>query len=276
MAAAPSPRFIGIGGSLSALVTGLTGFSRELPWFLLIPPVLIITLPAALLLPGVYALFMYSAAGRFRRDSTLSCCSFCRFFRSQLKTHVAALLLTELLYLVFLYLLVTAVLTLQQQALDTYLAAAAAHQVVQVGTPEQLNYARTVLLTLQGSGAVYLLGFAFLLCFFAARAQSQYEESPLSAAFRAFFKNLPSFLTLVLLALIAFSMIEQSFAALKVEHLRSLWAGGSSNTWYLYFYMLLRLYVCHALLTAFMAAAGGACGIFSLQLHRGEEHDAGA
>ncbi len=248
---------------MSALLSGLTGICRDLPWFLLIPPVLIIALPAAVLLPGVYALFMYSAAGRRRQGESAPALG------TQLKTHAAALFLTELLYILFLYLLWTALSVLLQQALDTYLAAAAAHQVRQIGTPEQLSYARMVLLSLQGAGAVYLLGFAFIMNLCCALYLN--SAAPYTTALRAWLKNLPAFLTLILLACLAFAQIEQSFAAEKMEHLKELWSGGSAEPWYLWGYMLLRLYVCQALLTACMLAAGAACGSISLKFKKTEE-----
>lgn len=63
----PSPITTGIGGPLAALFTGLTGYSKTLPWYLLCPIYCLIASPLILLLPIILPLYLLHVLSRHYR-----------------------------------------------------------------------------------------------------------------------------------------------------------------------------------------------------------------
>ena len=63
----PSPITTGIGGPLAALFTGLTGYSKTLPWYLLCPIYCLISSPLILLLPIILPLYLLHVLSRHYR-----------------------------------------------------------------------------------------------------------------------------------------------------------------------------------------------------------------
>ena len=63
----PSPITTGIGGPLAALFTGLTGYSKTLPWYFLCPIYCLIASPLILLLPIILPLYLLHVLSRHYR-----------------------------------------------------------------------------------------------------------------------------------------------------------------------------------------------------------------
>ncbi|MBO8415639.1 MAG: hypothetical protein IAB19_04575 [Proteobacteria bacterium] len=252
------PRFIGIGGALSALLAGLSGSFKELPKFFLCPLTFIAVIPAGLLLPPVYALFMYAAALRFKGQQ----CS----LRALLSLHLSSVIVLELFYLAALFLLGAGADALINSYLQDYLAAAAAHQVVQIGTAEQLAYAKQVILTLQCSGGLWLLFTGFIFCVCACMALKL--RAAAAAALGVFFKNLPAFLLLLLITVLAFTFLERSFADFKIEYLKGGALTGAYGFNWSWIFILVRLYLLQAVISALMLAAGAGAGLFKFNFSK--------
>lgn len=248
------PRFIGIGGSLSALISGLIGSSKELPKFFLCPLTFIAVIPAGLIVPPVYALFMYAAALRFKgQQSTL---------RSLLSTHLRPVFVLEVLYIIAIVVLGKGSDALLNSYFQDYLAAASSHQVLQIGTHEQLTYAKQVILTLQCTGGLWMLLLAFIFCLCAVWSLGL--RPALGPALGTFIKNLPSILVLLLIAVLAFTFLERCFADYKIEYLREGMQTGVYGMNLAWLFILVRLYLLQVFITALMLSAGAGAGIFKL------------
>ncbi len=256
------PRFLGIGGFLQTLRAGICGSCKELPRYFIFPPLFIVWLPMMLLCPTVASLWLLKGRAQHQgREFALT---------AYLKARLLSWLSAELIYLVVLFFLLKILFDVIAVALGEYLAAAASHQALQIGTPEQLKYANTVIICLQSGAAVLclLLYLFFSSGFILAGRISGKSFGAGNCAIlsvRALLKNLPGVLFTALLFILIFTFTERLFAAVKIGQLSQ----PSDNLWglcYPYIFILLRLYLCYALLMSLLLSAAAAFGILDFKL----------
>ena len=258
MSALPvNPRFLGIGGCLKALLVGLTGSFKELPRFSLCPLLLVIWLPLWLILPPLATLGLRSLKEH-------------KPIRVLGSGALLRLLSLELIYLLTLYVIYMVVSALQAQAFTTYLTAVAAHPVVQIGTSEQLAYARKVQFLWQGAFFIYALLLFVQVCLTNLSLSSLSLGQCLKLTFSSLLKNLPGLLLLLIIAILVFTGIEHYFATLKIAAIRGQ-LEATLSTLFPYAFILLRLYLAYAWVTALALCSSAALGYFNLQVRASDK-----
>ena len=255
----PFPRFIGIGGSLKALLTGLTGSCSELPRFSVSPLLLVLWLPLIALLPPLAMLMLVKLQAKQGQRSF--------YLKAMGSAPYLSLLSAELLYFIFLYLIYAGVGFFTQQALADYLQTAAEHQVLQIGTPEQLAYAQHVVRYWQCAGGAVCFVLYFIASLSLSALLGAHGVQSLQLACLSLIKNLPALLLLILIAITVGSLIEHYFASVKIAALQGRFHD-EFVTLFPYVFIVLRLYVLHALALALCLSAAAAAGVLHLSVKR--------
>ncbi len=227
-----SPRPLGVGCPLYALGCALTGYNSSLRRFaifiLFYPLIALIALICPMLLP------LYLNANI--KDGAKA---------GGEHAGVGFLALLELLYLAAGYGILQMVSSLTDKAMARYMQAASENEVLQIATPEQLEFASSV--TFYSSMAALAL-VALMLSLMALTLGRVIDRARgATLARQAVLYNLPGFMLILALFWAAFLMIERHFAHFKMLAVEAMLTGAE------YFnpavpFLLLRSYAAAVLL----------------------------
>lgn len=204
----------GVGGPFYSMLAGLTGYAKHQKMSVITPILAPITLLVCVLSPTLYAWFFYR--GCVLKQAII------KPYRSlfdEFRSSLGMLLMGSLFWwicLVGAYFIVTYRMDVM---LIAYEDAARAHQVLQIGTPEQLEYSKGVTQTLSIAGLVLLLMLYLIMNVTFAFFHGL--QDPILAALKAFAVNLPGYLLLAVVAVVVFAVIERYFAVLKLRYLEA-------------------------------------------------------
>lgn len=204
----------GVGGPFYSLIAGLTGYAKHQKMAVITPLISPVTLVVCLLCPPLYAWFFHRGC-----LSSLPEKPAFRPLSEDLRASLGALLMGTLAWWVALIVAYMVVNYRMDIMLIAYEDAARAHQALQIGTPEQLDYSQGVVQTISIAGLVLLMVLGLILNF--AFAALHGMTSPAAAAFKAFAVNLPGYLLLAVIAVVVFAVIERYFAVLKLRYLEA-------------------------------------------------------
>ena len=141
-----------------------------------------------------------------------------------------------------------------------YEEAAKSHQVLQIGTPEQLEFSRQITQSIAYCGLALVLIFSILISI--AMAAAAGSKNALKAGFKAWGVNLPGYIVLAVITIVVFAVIEKYFAILKLRFLEASIMNKEAFDPFFVF-MLLRLYALNA-----VAVASAIMAAISLKLCR--------
>lgn len=239
-----TPAAIGIGVMIQALFAGLAGSFNKLPYFLLCPLLCFVWAPLIVLLPPVAVLLMLRL---YRRTSIAP------LWRGRA---LPAVLITCLYWL-------CAVLVIRgcAQAITS-----TAFSYARYGDSDDLTVTHHFAYILQtGTGLMFLLLALVLLLLtrlLTADKSAASVPSLLKFTLKALLINLPGFMFVCLLLIVALTVIERSFAHFAVQYLQTAFSGEDPGTNWSLAYLLLRLYAVHVAAMAVLVASFGICRVW--------------
>lgn len=217
-----------------------------------------VLVPLFLLAPALGAAIYYHVFSK----QDLKICSFKKgFLRS---TDFKSVLLGELLYLVSLYAVVKAAVYKIQEYFEIYKEKALENKVLQLGTPEQLEYAQnTKQIIYLGAAAVFIVMVlvitnTMIKCFQKDRATI--NTSSFKDAFAATGLNAVSYALLFVLSGFLFSVLEVYFARYKLMYLQGYILGTDAFDPSVIF-LILRIYLLHICFFAVSLTAYASIGL---------------
>ncbi len=245
----------GVGGPFCSLIAGITGFFEGCVMRYITPLICFITVPLAIISPAVYACFVRCGL----RGEVQGATGIAALPKVILGRFPLMLMLTLAWYLAiavaFFYIDIRS-----NQAMAIYEEAAKSHQVLQIGTPEQLEFSRQVTQSIAYCGLALVLIFSILISI--AMAAAAGSKNALKAGFKAWGVNLPGYIVLAVITIVVFAVIEKYFAILKLRFLEASIMNKEAFDPFLVF-MLLRLYALNA-----VAVASAIMAAISLKLCR--------
>lgn len=204
----------GVGGPFCSLIAGITGFFEGCVMRYITPLICFITVPLALISPAVYACFVRCGL----RGEVQGATGISALPKVILGKLPIMLMLTLVWYLAiavaFFYIDIKS-----NQAMAIYEEAAKSHQVLQIGTPEQLEFSRQVTQSIAYCGLALVLIFSILVS--VAMAVSASNKNAIGAGLKAWVVNLPGYIVLAVITIVVFAIIEKYFAILKLRFLEA-------------------------------------------------------
>ncbi len=210
---ADSPGFCGVGGPLFCLFTGLTGKSDSFVRFSLCPLFAPLFLLLTLICPPLLALVVFRSFEKKRGINVVTL--FERF-----KEHAPYYLLATVLWWAFIYFGVQLMIWRQGILFEIYAEKARAHRVLQLATPEQLEYSRGLMLMFSIAGALFLAALAVIFNYVISK--TMHQKQALIFALKGFLVNAPGYLLLIAVALCVFTMTERYYATLVMRNLEAI------------------------------------------------------
>lgn len=244
----------GVGGPFYSLIAGLTGYAKHQRMAVITPLISPLTLLVCLLCPPLYAWFFHRGC-----ISTLEGRAPLPPLALELRAHLGALLMGTLAWWLALIAAYMAVTYRMDVMLIAYQDAAKAHQALQIGTPEQLEYSQGVTQTISIAGLVLVLVLALIMNFCFAALENMQDALP--QALKAFGVNLPGYLLLAVVAVVVFAVIERYFAVLKLRYLEAYILGREEFDPAIPF-IVLRIYAGNVVMVALAMM-----GVIALKIH---------
>jgi hypothetical protein len=246
----------GIGGPFLCLKGGLTGLFPGVGARFITPLLSPFLLLTGALAPSVWALLLRSGC-RDQRQALMQGKGFLQLLRENL----GAALMGTLAWWAVLCGAYEAISWRTGVLAQRYAEAAMAHKVLQIATPEQLEYSQA-LLTMYAAAALLLM-LIFSLIVLWSLAATLNLRAPFAHALRAFGANAPGYLLLAALAVCVFGIIEKEFAVLKLSYLEGYILGQErfNPTWP---FLALRIWLSCAFMSAFGLMAALALRILAL------------
>lgn len=205
-----SPRSLGVGCPLYALGCALIGYNSSLRRFaifiLFYPLIAIVTLICPMLLP-LYLKFKIKDGAKAENG----------------QTGFGFLVLSELVYLGAGYGILQTASSLADKAMERYAQAASEHEVLQIATPEQLEFASSVTFYSSVAGLLIVVLMLVLMALTLGRGIDKARGAALAR--QAVLYNLPGFMLILALFWAAFLMIERYFAHFKMIAVEAMLTG---------------------------------------------------
>lgn len=237
----------GVGGPFYSLFAGLTGICSGCAMRFITPLISPFTLVAALLSPALHGFFVRCGCTNGQEPAP----TFKAYFSLLAKNIRSVVLITVVWWLCIAAALVVFEYK-SHEAFAIYEQAAAQHQVLQIGTPEQQDYSRALVQTIAVSGLCLLLLFSFLEA--VSFAASAGHKNPFVSGFKAWGVNLPGHILLAVIVVVAFAITEKYFAILKLRYIEGLILKREEFDPAIPF-IVLRIYILNAASTAFAVMA---------------------
>lgn len=234
----------GVGGPFYSLFAGLTGVNSGICMKFITPLISPFTFLLCLLFPSFYAAFVRcgikDSNGKYPELKAFS-----KIISSSFKSFAVQTLVWW-----FCIAAAVAIFSIRSQdAAAIYMEQARAHQELQLGTQEQLQYSNTLIQTIAMSGFALLLILGILQNISMSYAAG--IKTPLVNGLKSWAVNLPGELLLAVITIVAFAIIEKYFAMLKLRYLEAYILGKKAFDPAIPF-ILLRIYALNA---AFCAQA---------------------
>lgn len=198
------PHRVNAGGILIALIKGAIQ-----------PLFAVLIVPFALLIPSLVSSFYFHVFSKqnFRISSFKS-----GFFKS---LDFKAVVISEIVYLATLYSMYEFIAYKTAIYLEIYKSKALEHKVIQIATPEQIEYAHS-LTTMYAICGLFVFALFVLIASYTFTKSYQKEkavvlkQSFVKTTVMAIFKNLPSYIFFYIALCFAFIVIETYFARFKI------------------------------------------------------------
>ena len=227
----------GVGGVIFSLITGLTGFNKNLLNCYIFPFLAPFTVFLFFIYPPLACMWIYNAIkrkGDMRRWFFLN-------FKAQL--------VIELIWILLLVIIYELISLRADYLFEIYKAQAMQNKTLQIATPEQMQYSQGLLQAYALSAAALIIGFIYLVSYGFANIDNRLK--PFKQALRAMLLNLPGYLLIIVISITVFTIIERYFAILKLRYLEGYILNKEVFDPHLLF-IVLRLYVLQALFTAYL------------------------
>lgn len=224
------PHAVAVGGIFSAVLKAVMH-----------PLIGILLLPLAVVFPNLAANLYYT---EFSKQNIVDKKSFVEIFC--LKVFVY----TQIMYFAILYAVYKCVSYKAEQYLQIYKEKALNNQVLQIATPEQIEYARNMS-TLFGISAVIVFALVVLIatysCICELKADNKSNLLSIKLTLVAVAKNLHLYILIFVLFYVLAMIIENSFAHYKIMYLESVILKKEGAFDPVYVYLFVRIYVLYIL-----------------------------
>ncbi len=218
------------------------------------PLICFITVPLALISPALYACFVRCGLrGEIKGATGIA------VLPKMILGKLPLMIMLTLAWYLAIAIAIFYIDIQSNQAMAIYEEAAKSHQVLQIGTPEQLEFSRKVTQAIAYCGLALVLIFSILTSIAMATANN---KNAVTAGLKAFLVNLPGYIVLAVITIVAFAIIEKYFAILKLRFIEASIMNKEEFDPFWPF-MILRLYALNA-----VAVASAIMAAISLKLCR--------
>jgi hypothetical protein len=226
------PHAVAVGGIFSAALNALKH-----------PLMGILLLPLAIVFPNLASNLYYI---EFSKQNIVEKKNFREIFSAKI------FLCTQCVYFIILYILYNFVSYKAEQYLESYKEKALNNQVLQIATPEQIEYARSMSV-LFGISAIVIFCLVVLMATYSsikAIKQDNIHNNLLCVkmTLAAFAKNLHLYILIFVLFYVLAMIIENSFAHYKLMYLESVILKKEGAFDPVFIYLFIRIYIMYILL----------------------------
>lgn len=225
------PHAVAVGGIFSSVINAVKH-----------PLIGILLLPLAVVFPNLASNLYYT---EFSKQNYAKIKKFREIFS------IRIFLVTQAVYFSFLYVLYKCISSKAEQYLEIYKEKALNNQVLQIATPEQIEYARNMSF-LFGVSAIAVFVLTVILATFSFISILKHEDfqntiGKVKMTLEAFVKNLHLYILIFILFYVLAMIIENSFAYYKIMYLEAviLKKDGAFNP--VNVYLFIRVYILYIL-----------------------------
>ena len=225
------PHAVAVGGIFSAVVNAVKH-----------PLIGLLLLPLAVVFPNIAANLYYT---EFSKQNYATLKKFREIFS------IRIFLITQLVYFSFLYVMYKCISSKAELYLEIYKEKALNNQVLQIATPEQIEYARNMSY-LFGISAICIFVLTVLIATFSFICTAKHIDplnniSKLKLTLEAFMKNFHLYILIFVLFYVLAMIIENRFAYYKIMYLESVILKKDGAFDPVYVYLFIRIYILYIL-----------------------------
>ena len=255
-----TPARCGIGGPFLCLINGLTGYLKNhRTGFILCPVFTPFFILASVFFPPLFAVFVKGQLDRTHIGLILPP------KRSDNREWLQLALL-NLCWWILLYIAYRFIDYRTEVLLDIYRSSVQGQQVLQIATPEQLQYANS--LTQTYCYVAYVLLLALSLIFTLSMSFKTQLPNAAGSALKGFFSNLPGYLVIITVMIVSFTILERYFAYYKLQAIESIVLDKKEFFDPAWPFLILRIYLSGAFALALALLSAGSIGIYKIAFSR--------